>query len=125
MTDCRKLDLTHRGLCAIKGHPYYAGDDWSVVIEFADSAGDPLSLDGLSFKATIKNASTEMLRSSADSSQIEILEGGIRLRIGRAEALPASPGGTIYNIDIVRVAADLTEQTWAIGKLEAVSRVTA
>lgn len=125
---CKILTLTHAALCTLTppAQPYYIGDDWSVKLQFNDASGNPLDLAGKSFRAAIKNQQGTVLmnRDSADSAQIEIIApttlGQIRLKIARTESVIAG----IHNIDVVQVAADSSEQTWARGSFESAKRHT-
>lgn len=121
------MDLRHAALETLGAQPYYIGDDWSVVVYFEDGAG-AVDLTGMSFRSTVKDVEGTTLLSldSADSSEIEILNqttntGKIRLYIKRTDTVAE---GSRHLIDIVRVEADSSEQTWALGFFEARARVT-
>jgi hypothetical protein len=127
MSQCLTADLTHAALCGT-AQPYYIGDDWSVKIQFNDSAGDPVDVAGMSFRGTIKDTAGTILlaRDSADSAEIEILSpttlGQIRVKINRTDTTVTR--GSRHLLDVVRVAADASEQTWFVAYFEAQPRVT-
>ena len=121
-----RIDLTHPALIIAQAQPYYIGDDWSIKIQFTDENGDAVDITGKSFYSTIKqtDGTLLLLRESSDSSELELVDaanGIIRVYIKRTEnTIPAGK----HRFDVVQVAADSSESTWAIGPFEARARVT-